>query len=228
MKRSRQTFPPKLQRRFNLFRFSPALLLMLLFAVIAQRQILPPPKGSKGVLKVIKVVDGDTVVLSDGRTLRYIGVDTPERGQPFYEAAKNFNRRLVQGRVVELEFDIERYDRYGRLLAYVFVRDAKGKRIFVNAELVRNGFARVYTKPPNVRYADLFVRLQEEAREKRKGLWSVYKPSRSPVIANLRTKVFHCPTCPAVRQISPKNRLRLPNAEIALERGFAPCRECQP
>jgi micrococcal nuclease len=127
-----------------------------------------------------------------------------------------------------LEFDIERYDRYGRLLAYVFVRDAKGKRIFVNAELVRNGFARVYTKPPNVRYADLFIRLQEEAREKRKGLWSVYKPSRSPVIANLRTKVFHCPTCPAVRQISPKNRLRLPNAEIALERGFAPCRECQP
>jgi hypothetical protein len=68
MKRSRQTFPPKLQRRFNLFRFSPALLLLLLFAVIAQRQILPPPKGSKGALKVIKVVDGDTVVLSDGRT----------------------------------------------------------------------------------------------------------------------------------------------------------------
>ncbi|MEZ8219227.1 micrococcal nuclease [Candidatus Fervidibacteria bacterium JGI MDM2 SSWTFF-3-K9] len=228
MKRSRQTFPTKLQRRFNLFRFSPMLLLLLLFAIVSQRQILLPPKGSKVALKVVKVVDGDTVVLSDGRTLRYIGVDAPERGQPFYEAAKNFNRRLVQGRVVELEFDIERYDRYGRLLAYVFIRDAKGKRIFVNAELVSNGFAKVYTKPPNVRYADLLFRLQEEAREKRKGLWSVYKLSRSPVIANLRTKVFHRPTCPAVRQISPQNRLRLPNAEIALERGFSPCRECQP
>jgi len=228
MKRRRQTFSPKFQWRFNSFRFLPVLLLLLLFVVVSQRQILLPPKGSKGVLKVIKVVDGDTVVLSDGRTLRYIGVDTPERGQPFYEVAKNFNRKLVLGRVVELEFDIERYDRYGRLLAYVFVRDAKGKRIFVNAELIRNGFAKVYTKPPNVRYADLFVRLQKEAREKRRGLWSVYKPSRSPVIANLRTRVFHRPTCPAVRQISPQNRLRLPNAEIALERGFSPCRECRP
>jgi len=228
MKRMHQTFPPRLQRRFNPFRFSPILLLLLLFAVVSQRQIFLPPKGSKGVLKVIKVVDGDTVVLSDGRTLRYIGVDTPERGQSFYEAAKNFNRKLVQGRVVELEFDIERYDRYGRVLAYVFVRDAKGRRIFVNAELVRNGFAKVYTKPPNVQYADLFVRLQEEAREKRRGLWSVYRPTRSPVIVNFRTKVFHRPTCPSVRQISPQNRLRLPNAEIALERGFVPCRECQP
>ncbi|MCS3919096.1 thermonuclease family protein [Fervidibacter sacchari] len=228
MRHKRKTFPLKLQRRFNLFRFSSILLLLLLFAIVSQRQIFPPPKGTKGALKVIKVIDGDTVVLSDGRTLRYIGIDAPERGQPFYEAAKNFNRRLVQGRVVELEFDIERYDRYGRLLAYVFIRDAKGKRIFVNAELVSNGFAKVYTKPPNVRYADLLFRLQEEAREKRKGLWSVYKLSRSPVIANLRTKVFHRPTCPAVRQISPQNRLRLPNAEIALERGFSPCRECQP
>jgi micrococcal nuclease len=228
MRRRRQTFPLKLQRRFNPFRLSPLLLLLLLFALVSQRQISLLPKGSKSALKVVKVVDGDTVVLSDGRTLRYIGVDTPERGQPFYEAAKNFNRKLVLGRVVELEFDIERYDRYGRLLAYVFVRDAKGKRIFVNAELIRNGFAKVYTKPPNVRYADLFVRLQEEAREKRRGLWSVYKPSRSPVIANLRTRVFHRPTCPAVRQISPQNRLRFPNAEIALERGFSPCRECRP
>ena len=228
MKRRRQTFSPKFQWRFNSFRFLPVLLLLLLFVVVSQRQILLPPKGSKGVLKVIKVVDGDTVVLSDGRTLRYIGIDTPERGQPFYEVAKNFNRKLVLGRVVELEFDIERYDRYGRSLAYVFVKDAKGKRIFVNAELIRNGFAKVYTKPPNVRYADLFVRLQKEAREKRRGLWSVYKPSRSPVIANLRTRVFHRPTCPAIRQISPQNRLRLSNAEIALERGFSPCRECQP
>jgi micrococcal nuclease len=228
MRRRRQTFLPKQRQRFNPFRLLPAVFLLLLFAPFSQRHILPPLRTPKGALKVIRVVDGDTVVLSDGRTIRYIGVDTPERGRPFYEAAKNFNRKLVQGKVMELEFDIERYDRYGRLLAYVFVRDARGKRIFVNAELVSNGFAKVYTKPPNVRYADLFVRLQEDAREKRRGLWSVYRPSRSPVIVNLRTKVFHRPTCPAVRQISPKNRLRLPNAEIALERGFSPCRECQP
>ncbi|MFN4180440.1 MAG: Ada metal-binding domain-containing protein, partial [Armatimonadota bacterium] len=94
--------------------------------------------------------------------------------------------------------------------------------------MVRNGFARIYTKPPNVKYADLFVRLQEEARENRRGLWSVYKPTRSPVIGNKRTMVFHRTNCSAVRQISLKNRVRFPNAKAALERGFHPCRECQP
>ncbi len=198
---------------------------LLLLAVWAQRLIVP---SAERPLRAVRVIDGDTVVLSDGRTVRYIGVDTPEHGQPFYEAAKNFNRKLVQGKVVELELDVERYDHYGRLLAYVFVRDMKGQRIFVNAELIRNGFARVYTKPPNVRYADLFVRLQQEAREQRRGLWALYRPTRSPVIGNRNTLTFHRPNCPAVWRIRPQNRLRFPNAEAALSRGFHPCRECQP
>lgn len=226
MGRRLRAFKPKPFRRFRLMRLPLAVALLLFLAIVSQRQIIPPRKTT-GV-NVIRVIDGDTVVLSDGRTVRYIGIDTPERGQPFYEAAKNFNRKLVQGKEVELEFDVERYDHYGRLLAYVFVRDKDGRRIFVNAEMVRNGFARTYTKPPNVKYADLFVRLQEEARNNRRGLWSVYKPTRSPVIANKRTMVFHRPDCPSVEQISPQNRIRLPNAETALERGFHPCRECQP
>ncbi|MCX7643645.1 MAG: thermonuclease family protein, partial [Armatimonadetes bacterium] len=87
-----------------------------------------------------------------------------------------------------------------------------GRRIFVNAEMVRNGFARTYTKPPNVKYADLFVKLQDEARANKRGLWSVYKPTRSPVIGNKRTMVFHKTNCPAVKKINPKNRIRFTNA----------------
>lgn len=229
MRRRKSEFAPKPFQRFKSFHLPfAAVALLLLLAVMSQRQPIRSPKAARTGLRVVKVIDGDTVVLSDGRTVRYIGVDTPERGQPFYEAAKNFNRKLVQGKTVELEFDVERYDRYGRVLAYVFVRDKNGRRIFVNAEMVRNGFARIYTKPPNVKYADLFVRLQGEARTNKRGLWAVYKPTRLPVIGNKRTMVFHRTNCPAVKNISPQNRIRFPNSEAALERGFHPCRECQP
>ncbi len=229
MKRRRTTFRPKPFRHLRIFRLPLVVVaLLLIFSAAYQLQLILSQRAKESQLKVVKVIDGDTIVLSDGRTVRYIGIDTPERGEPFYEAAKNFNRKLVQGKAVELEFDIERYDRYGRVLAYVFVKDRTGQRIFVNAEMVRNGFALIYTKPPNVKYADLFVRLQEKARENRQGLWSVYKPTRSPVIGNKRTMVFHRPNCPSVRQIHPENRIRFPNAEMALEQGFHPCRECKP
>ncbi len=199
---------------------------LLLLTVWTQRS--SRPRLPQQPLRVVKVIDGDTVVLSDGRTVRYIGVDTPEQGQPYYDAAKNFNRRLVLGKQVELELDVERYDHYGRLLAYVFVRNLRGQRLFVNAELIRNGFARVYTKPPNVRYTDLFVQLQEEARRKRRGLWSVYQPTRSLVIGNRQTKTFHRPSCPLAKRISRENHIRFSNGDVALTKGYQPCRKCQP
>ncbi len=132
-------------------------------------------------LKVIEVVDGDTVRLSNGKILRYIGVDAPEirireekgflyKPQPFALEAREFNRKLVENKPVRLELDIEKMDRYGRLLAYCFVDD-----IFVNAELLKEGYAVLYTKPPNLKYQDLFVRLQKEARQQKKGLWGAYE-----------------------------------------------------
>jgi micrococcal nuclease len=125
---------------------------------------------------VVRVVDGDTirVDLGAGReeAVRYIGIDTPESVRPgtpvecFAKAASEENRRLVAGRRVRLEFDVERRDRYGRLLAYVHHGDT-----FVNAELVRRGFARPATFPPNVRHAERFARLGRTAREAGQGLW---------------------------------------------------------
>ncbi len=122
---------------------------------------------------VQRVVDGDTVVLTDGERVRYIGVDTPELHHPrkpvqwYAREAMEFNRKLVEGQKVRLEFDVERRDRYGRLLAYVFLEDGR----FVNAELLKEGYAQLLTIPPNVRYVDLFVGLQRQARENKRGLW---------------------------------------------------------
>jgi micrococcal nuclease len=132
--------------------------------------------------RVTRVVDGDTVKvrLADGRgtrTVRYIGVDTPESVKPgepvqcFAKQASAFNERLVRGRRVRLKLGRERTDRYGRMLAYVYVRGASGR--FVNGELVRRGYARTLEIPPNTDFADRFDRLQRQARERGRGLWRV-------------------------------------------------------
>jgi micrococcal nuclease len=124
---------------------------------------------------VVRVVDGDTIQvrLADGlEKVRYIGVNTPEthhpsRGEePGGQAAHAVNRRLVEGKRVRLELDVQLRDRHGRLLAYVWVAGT-----MINAELVRLGFAQVMTVPPNVRYQALFVQLQREARDAGRGLW---------------------------------------------------------
>lgn len=122
---------------------------------------------------VERVIDGDTIVLVGGEKVRYIGVDTPElphpkkRAQPYAKEAMEFNRRLVESQKVRLEMDVERQDKYSRTLAYVFLENGR----FVNAELLKEGYAQLLTIPPNVRYVDLFTSLQSQARENKRGLW---------------------------------------------------------
>lgn len=131
---------------------------------------------------VRRVVDGDTVELADGRLVRYIGIDTPEvrrrKGggwvedpEPMGREATEFNRRLVEGRPVRLEFDVQTHDRFGRLLAYVYVSPDGEREAMANAELLRAGLAQPLTIPPNVRHAELFRGLAEAARRDRRGLW---------------------------------------------------------
>lgn len=130
--------------------------------------------------RVTRVVDGDTVKVRlrrgrGTRTVRYIGVDTPETvapGEPvqcYGKQASAFNERLVQGRRVRLEIGRERTDRYGRLLAYVYVR-GRGNR-FVNEELLRRGYARTLAIPPNTDRAGRFAVLERRAKRERRGLW---------------------------------------------------------
>ena len=121
---------------------------------------------------VSRVIDGDTVVLSDGRRLRYIGIDTPEivaPGKPVecygYEA-KEENKRLVDGKTVRLGKDVSQTDTYGRILRYVYAGD-----VFVNEYLVRQGFAHASSYPPDDRYSEQFSQAQSQAMLQNKGLW---------------------------------------------------------
>lgn len=128
--------------------------------------------------KVAEVIDGDTIELSNGRHVRYLGIDTPEvrkrdgqgwkyAPESFAEEAKSFNRRLVSGKTVTIEFDRRREDKYGRWLGYVYVSG-----VMVNEEMLRSGFAVFTLYPPNSRYVDRLLAAQAEAQQAKRGIWS--------------------------------------------------------
>lgn len=121
--------------------------------------------------KVIKVADGDTITImanNQKERIRMVGIDTPEKKQPVWgQRAKDFTQQLVMGKNVRVETDVEERDRYGRVLGYVYV----GKT-FVNLELVRQGYAMLYTSPPNVAHTDEFVAAQRAAREAGRNIWN--------------------------------------------------------
>ncbi len=200
---------------------------ILLFILLLQS---PPASGV-----VERVVDGDTFVLASGERVRLIGIDTPEtvhpsRGvEPYGKQASDFSKSLLAGKRVRLVYDVQVRDRYGRLLAYVYLSDGT----FVNAELVKRGFAQVSTYPPNVKHQDTFLALQREARSAQRGLWGVaqeapaVRPPPTPdragsVWVNGSSQVYHKENCRHVTARSTRiNRNDLPD-------GARACRVCKP
>lgn len=126
------------------------------------------------------VIDGDTIQLTTGEKVRYIGVDTPETKHPvkkvecFGKEAFEKNKQLVLNREVRLEKDVSDKDKYGRLLRYVYiVADMESaKETFVNDYLVRFGFASAATFPPDVKFSQEFLAAEREARNNQRGLWA--------------------------------------------------------
>lgn len=161
---------------------------------VPQEQVAQPEQQeqSEEIFLVTRVIDGDTIELENGEKVRYIGIDTPETVDPsrpvgcFGKEASNKNKELVENKRVRLERDVSDKDRYGRLLRYVYVGD-----LFVNLELVKQGYATSYTYPPDVEYQDQFVAAQKEARDAERGLWGACQEETTtptpPVNTNVNT-----------------------------------------
>jgi micrococcal nuclease len=137
-------------------------------------------KKDSDLYLVTRVIDGDTFIIDDGTSkgerVRLIGIDTPElsrsknKENDYYAVeATDFMVDLVENKYVKLVYDVNKKDRYQRTLAYVYLEDGT----FVNALLVELGYAVVMTVPPNVKYADLYIELQQTARENKLGMWGV-------------------------------------------------------
>ncbi|MBR1702590.1 MAG: thermonuclease family protein [Lachnospiraceae bacterium] len=136
---------------------------------------MQPPNLSEPI-KVIRVIDGDTIEISGNVTVRLIGIDTPEsvhpdekRNSDYGKIASAWTSDLLTGKFVQLEYDIEQTDTYGRTLAYVYL-DGE----MVNEILLRKGLARTMTIPPNTKYARHFQELEQEAKKNNVGLWANY------------------------------------------------------
>ena len=132
------------------------------------------PAGPPQAALVVRVIDGDTLVLAGGARVRVLGIDAPEMerdgqpgGFPGPQGQSGPERPDPATGTIGLEYDRLRYDHYGRLLAYLFLPD----HTLVNAELVRQGLARVYFIAPNLRYREVLLAAQQEAIEAQRGVW---------------------------------------------------------
>ncbi|GAB6274943.1 MAG: hypothetical protein STSR0004_18080 [Peptococcaceae bacterium] len=214
---------------------------------------LSEEKGTP-VLKaaVIYVVDGDTihVRLENGRKekVRLIGVDAPESTRVvelYGKEAATYTRKELTDKTVYLELDVAQRDKYGRLLAYVWLMPPREnsrtevRKAMFNATLLLVGLAQVMTVPPNVKYADMFIEFQKEAREAEKGLWATIKApapasisnkasTETKYIGNSNSRKFHRPDCQWAQKIAPRNRVEFRRREEAIKAGYQPCKTCKP
>jgi micrococcal nuclease len=145
----------------------------------SQNSTPPSVEGiASDLVLVSRVIDGDTIEIEGGTKVRLIGIDTPEmfkKGETecFGEEAKNYLEDLVSGKMVKLDKDISDTDRYGRLLRYAYTDFSdESDAIFINDILVRNGYARTSTFPPDVKNKDTFLESEKYARDNYLGLWS--------------------------------------------------------
>lgn len=198
------------------------------------RRAKPAPASGRAALPagaekafVVCVYDGDTITVNVGghrEKVRLIGIDTPEKGRPFDPEATAATKRLVLGKSVGILKDISDRDMYGRLLRYVYIGS-----VMVNAELVRGGYAMAYTYPPDVSHAELFARLQAEARKAKRGLWGLPEDEadvRTGFVASRISEKYHKASCRFGKRISTKNLITFRTRAEAEATGRTPCRRC--
>jgi hypothetical protein len=125
---------------------------------------------------------------------------------------------------VRLEVDVERFDGYGRTLAYVFLPDGS----MVNEALLQEGLAFCLAKTPNLKYNDRLLRAQRQAMELRRGIWREWREAPGRYIGSRNSRRFHRHDCPEAKRILPKNRILFTTRWEAHWAGYSPSRECQP
>jgi len=177
------------------------------------------------------IIDGDTIVLKKGTKVRYRGINSPEiphkdkTGEPLGWEATKRNKQLVQGRLVRLVQDDEKRDRFGRLLAYVFLPDGR----MVNEILVREGMAFVCFSEKGSSFSKRLLAAQREAIDAGRGIWSIPPVRPEPYyVGNRKTLRFHRPSCPYGKKMSKSNRVIFKSRSDACKEGFCRCKKCLP
>ena len=176
------------------------------------------------------VADGDTIFLQDGRRIRFIGINAPEvahkehPAEPFGDTARNALIKIIDHRLVRLEWDEVRRDHYGRHLAYVFDQ----KNHLLSRVMVAKGLAHVLYDKKNRRYFEILLKTQQKAMAEKKGFWKLFQAPNinESFVGNKRSLRFHTLNCPEAKKIYWKNRVKIATAQGAFQQGYAPAKEC--
>ena len=190
----------------------------------------PGPVQAQTWIRVASVADGDSISLSNGERVRYLGINAPERGEPgkaefLAQEAFQFNRNLVLGKEIRVEFEGEKRDRFNRELAYVYLQDGT----WVNRELVKEGYAHVLYQSPGLEKFEEFLSAQQEAIRGKRGIWQKALQETEPGYRGQgKSRKFHRLDCAYGRRISAKNQVIFTTKKEAYWLGFSPCRSCRP
>lgn len=177
---------------------------------------------------VQKAIDGDTLRLADGSSVRLIGIDAPEIDHENHanEYMSLESRRLLnaltEGKSVRLVCDQTPKDHYGRILAYVY--DSKGRML--NLQVIESGLAHVLYLYPDVKAFEMLLSAQRQAMIRNLGKWRNLNQVNGPLVGNSNTRRFHKANCPSTIKIASKNTIPFENDRQAFWEGYAPCRRC--
>jgi len=189
------------------------------------------PAWAADELQTVKKVHTGAVVKLQAKTskdkdfkVRYIGVDVPDRGDPFFELCRSANKALVENKKVRLQTDAVGADAAGRPLVYVYAGD-----VFVNAELIKNGNGLVAAADGNVQHREFLLTLQQEAQKNRRGLWAFEDQSDEPYYVGSKSgKIFHRPSCSQMKGLAFEDRLIFRSKAEALAGGYSQDWRCCP
>jgi micrococcal nuclease len=176
---------------------------------------------------VKRVLDGDTIELTGGDRLRLLAMDTPEKGEKYHDEAMNLLASMTLGKPVKLEYGRNRRDRYGRLLAYVYVDDT----LLANQVILDSGLAYLYLFEDNDLQKGEVKRMLESQRSamaRHVGLWSVKRTPEPYYVATERSFRLHRPNCESVQNLKPGHYRKFATREEGLAEGLSPCRNCKP
>jgi micrococcal nuclease len=204
--------------------------LIFFIIVVLSFELFPGLTLSDETVRVTGVIDGDTIIITGGQRVRYLGIDTPEKGKDgppefLAQEAYLFNRKLVLNKEVRLRYGPERRDNFDRVLAYVFLDNG----LLVNGELVKQGLAKVlYHGPWMERFNELLQHQREAIRDGR-GIWAkALRESDEAYRGQVHTRRFHRQECPLGKKIARKNLIIFRTKKEGYWQGYSPCRTCKP
>ncbi len=209
-----------------------ALFIVVITIFYLQKSPEPTANVIQDKLTVAKVIDGDTLTLSDGNHVRLIGINTPEKSQFYYQEAKDKLTSLVEGKGVTLIKDKTNNDRYGRLLRYVYLDG-----VFINEVMVEEGYAEAIEYKPNLAHQDILEAAEIEAKQQNLGIWKEYKedltacqklgcPADSKFAGSKNSNFFYECDCYYALKIKKDNLICFSNQEEAINKGYQESRYC--